>query len=458
MLTRLYAAFIVALTLIVFITPSRAVEPGAGFDVIKYELTLSSDIANKTVTGTEKIRIRSLTDNPREIVFSDNALIIDAATLNGRAVQGSTTHNALSFALPKGLKQGDTATLRIAYHGTPRKGVTFTPTSIYTSYDACDWMICAEDTPGDKARFALDLRVPAGMTSLASGKLVGKSKEKDGSEIHHWRTSRPYSAYLYDFAIGKFVTASSHQDHAELLYLSDVATQQELLQTFEETGAMVKFLSDKAGLGLPSGSYAQMLVSGDEAQEAATYSIIGKDNIDPKDDWAIVHELAHQWWGNLVTCATWKDFWLNEGITVYMTAAWKEHQFGHDAYEAEMNVARGRVAEIRAKGWDKPLAFGGEYPSIGVRRSVQYSKGALFMEHLRSVLGDDAFWAGLRTYTRAHAGGTVTSIDLERAMEKASGRDLSGLFADWVFGPGENACLTVGGCRNSPSSANVVNP
>ena len=117
-----------------------------------------------------------------------------------------------------------------------------------------------------------------------------------------------------------------------------------------------------------------------------------------------------------------------------MTAAWKEHQHGHDAYEAEMNVVRNRVAKIKAKGWDRPLAFSGEYPSIGVRRAVQYSKGALFMEHLRSDLGDEAFWAGLRAYTRAHAGGTVTSIDLERAMEKASGRDLSDTFAEWVFG------------------------
>jgi len=142
---------------------------------------------------------------------------------------------------------------------------------------------------------------------------------------------------------------------------------------------MVKFLSEKADLALPARGYAQLLVSGDEAQEASTYSIIGKDNIDPKNEWATVHELAHQWWGNLVTCATWKDFWRNEGITVYMTAAWKEHQHGHDAYEAEMDVARNRVAKIRAKGWDRPLAFDGDYPSTGVRRAVQYSKGAFFM-------------------------------------------------------------------------------
>jgi aminopeptidase N len=434
MLTRLYAAFTIPLMLVAFAMPGRAAEPGAGFNVIKYALALTPDLAGKTVVGTETIFFRSETHDLRQIVFSGNALIMDDAKLNGKAVHVSTDHGVLSFSLPDGLEQGGTASLRIVYHGIPRKGITFTSNSVYTSYDACDWMICVEDAPGDKAESSLDLHVPAGMTSLASGKLVGKSKAEDGGEIYHWRSSCPYSAYLFDFAMGKFVTVRSHQDNAELLYMSAVANRHELLQTFEETGAMVKFLSEKAGLGLPAGSYAQLLVSGDEAQEASTYSIIGKDNIDPKDDWATVHELAHQWWGNLVTCATWKDFWLNEGITVYMTAAWKEHQHGHDAYEAEMNVVRNRVAKIKAKGWDRPLAFSGEYPSIGVRRAVQYSKGALFMEHLRSVLGDEAFWAGLRAYTRAHAGGTVTSIDLEQAMEKTSGRDLSDTFAEWVFG------------------------
>nr|WP_225197337.1 M1 family aminopeptidase [Gluconobacter oxydans] len=148
----------------------------------------------------------------------------------------------------------------------------------------------------------------------------------------------------------------------------------------------------------------------------------------------IIHELTHGWWGNLVTCATLQDFWLNEGITTFMTAAWKEHRYGRAAYVAELDIARARLEKARAKGYDKPLAWSGSYPSLGARRAVQYSKGALFMDYLRTTLGDTVFWAGLRSYTRAHAGGTVTSIDFERAMEDASGRDLQRIFKDWVFG------------------------
>ena len=168
-------------------------------------------------------------------------------------------------------------------------------------------------------------------------------------------------------------------------------------------------------------------------------SLIGRkalerDLAEPETEWILIHELSHQFWGNLVTCDSWRSFWLNEGFATFMTAAWKEHRYGRAAYDAELGVARARLAKAREKGFDKPLEWDGDYPSTGVRRAVQYGKGALFLDHMRQVLGDDAFWAGVKRYTRAHAGGTVTTADLKAAMEAASGRDLSGDFARWVSG------------------------
>jgi len=417
----------------------RQSRPGEGFDVIRYELTLTPDLAGKAVSGFETIVLRTTAAGISAVAFSKNALTIDAATAGGQPILVSLTDSALVFQLPRPAAEGDSVTLRIAFHGVPARGVTFGSASAYSSYFACDWMVCAQDVPGDKAEFALDLRLPLGMVSLGPGIQASRARQGAGIEVHRWRTSRPYSAYLFGFAFGNFTQGFGGNGSTRLTYLSDTASAAAMQELFAPTGAMVQFLSDKAGVPLPDGRYAQLLVAGGEAQEAATWSVIGAENLqpltDPQNDWVIVHELAHQWWGNLVTCATWQDFWLNEGITTFMTAAWKEFRYGRAAYTTELDRARARLLKVREQGWDKPLAFGGPYPSLSTRRVVQYSKGALFMDHLRTMLGDEAFWRGLKSYTSTHAGGVVTSADLQRAMEQASGKDLAATFTEWVSGP-----------------------
>lgn len=416
-----------------------AAAPGDGFDVTRYDLALTPDLQNRTVAGREVITLRATGDGVQRLSFSANALSIDSATVDGAPVAVVARDETLDFDLPEPLARGRTVRLELAYHGRPARGLSGSATGLYTSYFACDWMVCLQDQFGDKAAFSLALHVPAGLDTLSVGRMISRTSAPGGGEIHRWEAPRPYSAYLFGFAVGRFARAEERVGSARLSYLSDVADAAELKRRFSQTRQRVQFLSAKAGLPLPVTTYSQLLVQGREAQEAASYSVLGVDALaskadDPAEDWAITHELAHQWWGNLVTCATLKDFWLNEGVTTFMTAAWKEHRYGRAAYEAELAVARGRLDKARALGFDKPLAWNGRYPSLSTRRAVQYSKGALFLDHLRATLGEDAFWAGLRRYTRAHAGGTVTSLDLQRAMEAASGRDLRPLFSEWVFG------------------------
>lgn len=430
----------ILIALSLFAGPALAIEePGEGFDVLGYAVALTPDIGNRTVGGHEIITLRATDDRLPRLAFSGNALSIDSATLDGVPADVVTEGGVLAIKPAKPLARGRAVSLELTYHGRPARGLSGSATSLYTSYFACQWMICAQDNLGDKAAFSLALKVPAGMDTLSIGQRVARIRTADGGEIHQWKAERPYSAYLFGFAVGRFVRADARAGARSLAYLSDIADEGELRRRFAETDRIVRFFADKAGAPLPVRQYGQLLVEGREAQEAASYSVLGVQALptradDPGQDWAIAHELAHQWWGNLVTCATLKDFWLNEGVTTFMTAAWKEQRYGREAYDAELAVARGRLDKARAAGFDKPLAWKGRYPDLGTRRAVQYSKGALFMDHLRTTLGEKAFWAGLRRYTRAHAGKTVTSVDLQRAMEAASGRDLRSLFATWVFG------------------------
>lgn len=416
-------------------TPS----PGAGFEVTSYAVTLTPDIGSRSVEGGEQIELRATADGVAALSFSPNALSVSDAMLDGKPISVSVSKAATSFLLLEPLVQGQTATLTFKMSGTPSRGLVSVPGGFYTSYFACDWMVCLQDTPGDKADFALDLVAADGLKSAGVGRLTAVDHGPDGRQIHRWRSTRAYSPYLFAFALGPFAEQSIKTDQGELQYLNATGSDADLTNRFAETSAMVQFLSDKAGLPLPGDRYSQLLVPGRQAQESASFSLIGlgeleREQTDPTTAWIIVHELTHQWWGNLVTTETWSDFWLNEGITTFMTAAWKEHRFGSEAYQAELDVARRRLQAVRELGYDKPLAWSGIYPSLAARRAVQYSKGALFLDHLRSLIGDQAFWDGLRMFTQDHAGGTVVSKDFEAAMENSSGKDLTPVFEEWVFG------------------------
>jgi aminopeptidase N len=413
--------------------------PGEGFEVERYDVVLRPDLATTAISGSERITVRSTADGLTRLSFTANALRIAGATIDGSPVPVESSKDAIVFTLPRALRKGGKARLRFRMEGRPARGVTAAAGGLYTGYFACDWMVCLQDSPGDKANLALDLILPAGIRSASVGRSAPAKAMPGGLVRHRWRSTRPYSPYLYAFAAGPFRHRSSPTAQGELIYLDGTGGEADLGALFFETPAIAAFFAGKAGMKLPDRRYVQLLVPGREAQETAGFSLIGRSELDaergdPESAWIVAHEMAHLWWGNLVTCATWQDFWLNEGIATFMVAAWQEHRSGEPAYRQALEIAARRLARAREMGFDKPLAWPGRYPSLGVRRAVQYSKGALFLSELRRTLGETAFWNGLRRFTRQHAGGIVTSRDFQDAMEKASGRDLSPTFKSWVYG------------------------
>lgn len=436
-----HVARLTAIAMLLASTPNVSAAPllpGEGFTVERYAVTLQPDLKSKALSGTETLVLRSSVDGLNRVVFSPNALHLHEATLNGRPVDVSSSSDGIALAFDRALGRGKVATLSFKFEGTPARGVVTMASGLYTSYFACDWMVCLQDSPGNKALFSLDLLVPAGVTTLSIGRALPVQTLSDGTTRHRWRSARPYSAYLFGFAAGQFTAQSLHADSGEFTHLDGTGQGAKLAAAFSATPSIARFLAEKAGIGLPDHRYTQLLVPDSEAQEAARFSLIGaQDLADEKETpaaaWVIAHEMAHQWWGNSVTCASWQHFWLNEGITTFMVAAWKEQAFGATAYQQELEGAQRRLEKARAAGYDKPLAWSGTYPSLGIRRAIQYSKGALFLAHLRQTLGDEAFWKGIRHYTRKHAGKTVTSRDFQLSMGSASTRNLSELFSHWVY-------------------------
>lgn len=412
--------------------------PGASIDVLRYGVALRPDLETSTVGGIETVRFIPK-DDMRTIEFSPNALEVVSAAIDNKPVDVSSTDKAVTFTSAQALPKGREATLRVIYRGLPKRGLAGKDGALYASYFACDWMFCLQNSPGDKAWFDLDLYLPKDAVSLGVGRKLSTVSAGDGLTVHSWRLARPYSPYLFGFAAGRLKLVEQEHSGTHFTFASAGVPDADLSRMFADTFAISDFFAAKAGFPIVDSRYTQILVPGYEAQEEATFSLIGSKALDddlrePQSQWIIAHELAHQWWGNLVTCATWQDFWLNEGFATFMTAAWKQFRFGEQAYQAELDGARKKLKRAADLGYDKPLAWGGTYPNLGVRRDIQYSKGALFLDYLRSELGEQAFWKGIRQYTTRFAGKTVRSSDFEKAMSQASGRDLSAIFSKWVYG------------------------
>ena len=390
-----------------------------GYDLLETQLSIELNVAARSIAARQTTTLRA-DGGLRELRFDANELSVAIATLDGAPVAWRVEDRALVLALPRSLRSGETATLRFEYGGTPARGLVFDERVVYSTYFTCDWMLCALDRLADKFVLSVDAAVPAGWRSF-------------GPE-----GPRAYSAYVHGFGAGTWTEVRERAGETELVFASTHASATELQSMFAETRRMLEFYREVAGIPFPHATYTQLLVRGAAAQEGAGFAILGDDVVrpvlaDPRDDWAIAHELAHQYWGNLLTCADWSEFWLNEGLATFMAAAWKQQRWGEAQYQREIATATERWASAREAGWDRPLAFTGVYPDLRTRRAIQYSKGMLLFVELRRTLGEDLFWRGIRAYTNAHAGGVVVSADLQRAFEAEGAQGVGALFSEWVY-------------------------
>jgi aminopeptidase N len=409
------------------------------FEVLEYTISAQPDFTNKKVYGSETIRFKSLVEGLETISFSASAAEIPPANFNDQisAVETMIVGDRRIFRLPQPLAAGQIASITLSFESTP-KGAVFGNDTVYANYFTCDVIVCDQDRTSGKATIDFQLHLPAGMQAVGPGRLVSHA-EHAGQAVWHWREARPTSPYLIGFAAGNFQRTRLPGGNPNLIVVSQGVPRARVQMMFRDTRRMLRFFEDKSGIRFDERAYTQVLVDGDEAQEAARHSIIGKEEIepilkDPQEDWVIAHELAHQWWGNSLTCADWSELWLNEGLTVFMVAAYKEQRWGRAAYDHEIELANTRWAKAKEQGFDVPLSWQGEYPSLKLKRAMAYAKAVVFLDKLRRDLGETTFWQAIKTYTQEHKNGVVTAKDLQQAFEKVAGKSLTPRFDEWVFG------------------------
>ncbi len=402
-------------------------------DVTSYTLTIEPRIDQGDLSGAVIIDFE-LDKNAESVIFAAGNLVID--TVVGAHVLGFRKTGA-DLILDLAKRTGTANKVTITYHGTPRKGLLFDADNglAYTVYHTSQWMVC-NDSPDDKALFNLDLVVAMDQRCVASGVLFDKAREHT-KVCYSFRQTYESPTYTYGFAIGDFNKAEEDFKGVQLAYLGHDYSSDQLKVIFRETPAILSFFEEKSGIDYYQSVYTQLLV-GDYYQEMSGYSILKAEygNLvlkDPTETNLISHELAHQWWGNRISCKNWNHFWLNEAMATFMSAAYNEHRFGRDKYHSDIESYHKVYKAIKKRGNDKPLVFPNWSNPSRDDRNLVYFKGAYVLHLLRQEMGNQAFWKAIRFYSTKYFGKSVKTIDFQRALETSSGRSLDAFFDKWIY-------------------------
>jgi len=425
------------------------------FDVKHIKAALSIDTKKREVRGVVTHTVSPLHPFLSQIELDCGPKLKVAKVTAGpeaAACAFDVNGEKLKVTLNRAYKEGELFELTIAYAGSPEKGLYFVyPESAYpektlsfwTQGEAEDthyWLPCY-DYPNERATSEMIITAEQPLFVLSNGRLI-ETKENGGVKTYHWRMDAEHVSYLISLAAADFAVYHDRLGDLPLDYYVakhvDEATARRLMG---KTPQMVRFFAEVTAQPYPFSKYAQVcvpdfLAGGMENITATTLTDTAlHDEIEALEadgDGLVAHELAHQWFGDLITCKDWSHLWLNEGFASYFDALFAETNRGEDAFRLAMHGAlEAYLASDR--GYRRPIVEARYSSSESMFDGVTYSKGACVLHALRGLLGNEAWWKGIRHYVTAHKFQVVETDDFRKAMEAASGKKLDWFFNQWAY-------------------------
>lgn len=426
-----------------------------GYDVLAYDLDLTVAPGQRRLSGTAAITVRWL-DPPPAALRLDLVDVMAATALTWDGAPASFTQDGDSLVVtpPAAPDAGDTTTVLVTYAGEPpRHGLFYSglmyrtygsitpddPTddgpivaNVSEPYSSHSWFPC-KDHPADKATLRLAATVPDTLIAVSNGVLVGESSPTPGWRRFAWATDQPISTYLVGLAVSDYVSWTEPCGDVPLQYHvfpSDVTAAEEV---FAPTCDMLEFLASLAGpYPFPGEKYAQCEISWIGAMENQTATVVAQAVVlgGSNAELVVVHELAHQWFGDSLTPRDWRDIWLNEGFARYCEGLWLEHTRGREEFLHYMYlIGPGRDPDLFA-GWGTLSAPDPDR----LLDILVYNKGGWVLHILRGQIGDDAFFRFLRDYATSPnlVRGNVATADLIAVASAAADEDVGPILAPWL--------------------------
>lgn len=417
-------------------------------------LDLTLDLEQKICAGTCKIRLTPVRDGIDRLCLDAVSLVIESVKV-GNAKQGfDYDGEQLYVRLKQPTTAGKPITLAIAYRAEqPLRGIYFIgpdehypdkPVQVWTQGEDEDsrfWFPCF-DYPGQLSTSEIKVRVPQPYQVISNGELVDTVADGE-AKVYHWQQPQVHPTYLMALAVGDFDMIQDEWRGKPITYYVEKGRKDQIQLTMGKTPQMVEFLSQKYGYDYAYPKYAQVC--------AADFIFGGMENtsctiltdrcllderaaLDNRNSESlVVHELAHQWFGDLLVINHWSHAWVKEGMATYSEVMWTEREYGADeAAYYRLEEARSYLSEDRSR-YRRPMVTHVYREAIELYDRHIYEKGACVYHMIRTELGDDLFWRAIHTFVNDHAHQTVETIDLLRAVDRATGRNLRFLFDQYVL-------------------------
>jgi aminopeptidase N len=450
------SAAVLALALVVGVVPASALEDDApkqgsagigdayypldgngGIDVLHYDVRDAYDFGSGVLSGRTALTVLATQRLSRFNL--DFLLPVDSVRVDGRRASfDRATRHELRISPGRPIAAGKTFRVEVEYRGRPgrakyrgRSNWLADAREVVTMNEPhmAPWWFPANDHPRDKASMDVRVTVPKQLKVISNGLPVSRRVRGDLA-TSHWRSTEPMAPYLAFFAAGPFVVRKGTSDGRPWI----VAVSKQLpprlrapgLSLLLNSGPITAWLEDQLGT-YPFSSTGGVMTSLDpgfalENQSRPTYSVVGEGATS-----LVVHELAHQWFGDSVAVDRWRDIWLNEGLATFMEVYWAEThggQSGDEFLEAVYEAQR-----ERPEFWN--LRIGDPGPARLFDGAV-YVRGAMAAQALRNRIGEEQFWNLLRTWLSSRAGGNGSVADLVALAESISGQDLGAFFDAWL--------------------------
>jgi aminopeptidase N len=427
---------------------------GIDIENYRFELTLSdeTDVVLGRTTVSLRFTNNGVTELPLDLIGvgeDDRGMSVQRVSAQGAELDWVHEADLLTISLAEAGRSGLRVDVVVEYSGVPASGLVAGPNKYGDrTFFSDNWPNRARnwlptiDHPYDKAMSEMVVTAPAHYQVVSNGVLIEQTDQGNGTRMTHWKNSVPVATWLYVLGVAEF--AVQHVDDFDGRPIETWVYRQDRDPGFYDfavpTKAAMDFYDDYVGpfaYERLANITSPVTGGGMEAATAIMYhesSVTGNRSVRWRN--VIIHEVAHQWFGNAVTESDWDDIWLSEGFATYFTLLFIEHAYGRDEFVAGLRSSAERVFAQYETDPEYRIVHDDLSDMRRVTSGATYQKGSWILHMLRNRMGDEAFWEGIRAYYARYMNANATTAEFRTVMEEASGLDLELYFEQWLYNGG----------------------